>query len=95
MARFKPGQLVTPKYKDGWEHSEKKYAPPAAPKYGDVVTIDCYPYPHLQQYCAFVEYPQCNLSGQRIAFYESDFEPLVSDAVLREELESVPEPFTI
>lgn len=95
MSRFKPGQKVTLKKPANWSHKDiLTYKPPFAPKFGEVVTVELYPYPSQPDYCAFEEYPQTTSRG-RYAFYENDFEPLVSDSVLSRELESVPEHFTI
>lgn len=93
--RFKKGQKVTLKKRANWGHRYMvDYKPMAGPKFGEVVTVDSYPYPYEPEYCAFEEYQQTTENGI-YSFWEGDFEPLISDAVLRLELESVPEPFTI
>lgn len=66
-----------------------------APTFGEVVTVDFYSQSD-SEFCCFREYPEIDpLDNDRHYFFEDEFEPLVSDAVLREELEQVPEPFTV
>jgi hypothetical protein len=73
------------------------------PKFNEVVTVYGYSWGGIKakQGCVLIsEYiapKHTNLAGKPVppTFGEHHFEPLVSDAVLREELLSVPEPFTI
>lgn len=92
---FKSGDKVTLKRKTEWAHSiVSDHKPVVAPRFGEIVTVECYPYPTQCDYCAFYEYQTTTKNG-RYAFYEHDFEKVVSDSVLAAELESVPEPYSI
>jgi len=82
MSRFKPGQKVTPKVKPRWVSviGRVKYNGPA---FGEIVTVEKY-HPFDHKYVQFCEY------GVN-TYFEDDFEPLVSDAVLFEALEEITE----
>ena len=85
--RFKPGQQVTPKMKPKWVSVMDRRMKYDGPKHGEIVTVAEY-HPFDKKYVAFHEYSVGT-------FFEDDFEPLVSDSILSEQLAEVPEPFTI
>lgn len=89
MARFKPGQKITPKIKPKWESVNGTPAFGPLPEFGKEYTANGYDTPEDGIYFVFLK--ECH---PKDSFDDRLFEPLVSDSVLREELESVPEPFT-
>lgn len=90
MARFKPGQKITPKVKPNWISANGTPAFGPLPKFGKEYTANGYDSP--EGGIEFVFLKECD---PKDSFDDRLFEPLVSDAVLREELESVHEPWTI
>lgn len=94
MARFKPGQqVVCVRPNAPYRCHDKGLVTIWGPKFNEIVTIQSY-YRHdrvvLLEYSGIDPY-----NGMESTFKEYYFEPLVSDAILREELESVPEPYTL
>lgn len=86
MSKFKPGQkLVCVIPRDEYWTDGKGFVD--GPKFNDIVTSAGKA--KEDQAILLLEWPDPE------GWYHVHFEPIVSDAVLREELESVPEPFTI
>lgn len=100
MPKFKVGQKVTLRVNGKWhadagigEHNNY------GPKFGEIVTVNHYApdYPMFgKEWVNFDEYQKPNvLNGKPEYYSDYRFEPVISDAVLREELDSVPEPYTL
>lgn len=96
--RFKPGQQVvcirpTKPFKVASGPDAGKMHT-YGPKYNELVTVqEITPY---GEGVTLFEYPGDPFGNPlQIAYSEKSFEPLVSDAVLSEQLATVPEPFTI
>ena len=98
--RFKKGDKVTPSKNSEWRHDAGRgEVNEYAPKFGEIVTVNHYDTisnPWGKCWVNFDEYPLPDSeNGLPQYFNDKLFEPLVSDAVLREELETVKEPYTI
>ncbi len=87
--RFEIGQAVTPKYKKWYVDVGNPNAP--RPRYGEVYRVRQYQWDQSDNswYIAFYEIPGS------VGYWEEGFDPVVTDAVLSKELESITKPVEV
>jgi hypothetical protein len=85
MSRFKSGQELVCTRKKPWV---RKGGPPACrlPRYNELVVVDKPAGPEHVDLIGFI-----NATGGPVEWHDDNFEPLVSDAVLAEELSQINE----
>lgn len=94
--RFKPGQKVVCIKRDGWIWSKSKTPAPndgGFPKFNEIVTVQFH---ESVTHITLVEFPVWDdLYHKFRSYHIKNFEPLISDEQLEEELKAIHEPQTI
>lgn len=88
MKNFKPGQEVV--YREVF-HNPDYPSDFITPKDNEIITIDSYCGCFYNREHWFIcEYPTDKI-GRKQVFYEENLHPILSDSILEEELETIPE----